>query len=152
MYFQIITYINTIKMFSVEVLMERTEIKNSNKMVKKSVLEKILRNIVSNGYEYAFVIDGEGLIISKGSGKIPDELAEEASLIAKMAFLRLSEIIDGEPTEVTIPLYGKGKIVLRPMVLDDMLFTLVVRIPHGKFYKRFLSRMEKDIRSFLKGA
>ena len=63
-----------------------------------------------------------------------------------------SEIIDGEPTEVTIPLYGKGKIVLRPMVLDDMLFTLVVRIPHGKFYKRFLSRMEKDIRSFLKGA
>lgn len=121
--------------------------------VKKAKIEldDILKKIISFGFNYAFVIDEDGLMLSKGAGRIPKELVEEISISAKRVFQRLPDFINKKPKETVIDLYTDGKLIMRPLEEGGMTFTLVVKAPYKRTYRRFLSNIEKEIIVFIKG-
>jgi len=131
------------------------EVKKSKTPHVKSVkteLDNILKKITSFGFNYAFVIDEDGLKLSEGAGRIPKELIEEISILAKRVFKRLPDFINKKPKETIIDLYSDGKLIMRPLVEEEMIFTLVVKAPYKKPYRRFLSKIEKEIIQFIKGS
>ncbi|MGQ9705416.1 MAG: hypothetical protein ACUVWP_00225 [bacterium] len=131
---------------------ERRRTRTSTVKTAKSELDNILEKITSSGFDYAFVIDEDGLTLSDGAGNIPKDLIEEISIIAKRIFNRISDFLGKRPKEAIIDIYIDGNLIIRPLVVLGEMFILAVKVPYKKRHKRFLSNIEKEIISFIKGS
>ncbi len=107
----------------------------------------------SAGYESALVCTDEGLLVAC-TGDLPtsEELAGVVSLLEDVVVRSERDLGMARVDEVALLDPGRGRLVIRPILVDGMRFHLVVRVPARATWRRNTNVLSRRLCRVLAGA
>ena len=104
------------------------------------------------GYDSALVCTDEGLLVAC-TGDLPtsEELAGVVGLVEDVVVRSERDLGVQRVDEVTLLDPGRGRMVIRPLLVDGARFHLVVRVPAKSTWRRNTNRVSRQVTRILGG-
>lgn len=122
-------------------------------MSRQMSLTELLEQLTQEcAYDSALVCTDEGLLVAC-TGDLPtsEELAGVVGLVEDVVVRSERDLGVERVDEVTLLDPGRGRLVIRPLLVEGQRFHLVVRLPSRSTWRRNTNRVSREVVKILGG-